>query len=147
MTSQRLESDAIPAAQPIPSPLSAEPGDDGIFFLASPEGLSPHERHVLTLDPIPLSDENDPGRPLTQFSLRELMALVTFFSAGMAVIYYLPADKVAGVLGVLALVGQGLLMRFPPENRHVLFAAWFLLAMYFVAAATALAQHFLLPHF
>jgi hypothetical protein len=121
--------------------------DDDIIFLSPPDGLSPQQRHLITLDAIPLSEDIDPGRPLSQFSLRELMALLTFFSVGMAVICYLPANLVAGVLGVLALVGQGLLMRFPPQNRHALFAAWCLMAMYFLAAAVAFGQHFLGPPF
>ena len=107
--------------------------------LAPPEGLSPTERRIATMEPIPLTIDEEPK--LTQFTLWELMILMTFLSVGLSTIYYLPPSDVAGVLGLLALVGQGLLMRFPPDNRHVNLAAWSLLAMYFVAAAVAFFQH------
>ncbi len=138
-----------------PDPLAARPlfkddfvlaqtteSDEGIEYvnLQPPEGLSPAQRRIVCMEPIPLTEE-DVQRPFFQFSLKEMMVLSTFLSVGLAIMHYFPPDMVAGVLGFLALVGQGLLMRFPPENHHIRLAAWTLLAMYAVAAATAFVQH------
>lgn len=109
--------------------------------LAPPQGLSVVQRRIICMDPIPLSEEEETGPPLTQFTLREVLVLMTFLSIGLAIMYYLPARQVAGVLGLLALIGQGLLMRYPPMHRHANLAAWTLLAMYVIAAATAFIQH------
>jgi hypothetical protein len=110
--------------------------------LLPPDGMSPAERRALNMPLIPLTIEEEPQRPLTQFTVAEMFGLTTFLSVGFAVMYYLPPDKVAGVLGILALVGQGVLMRFPPENRHVHLGASVLLVMYGIAAAVAFCQHF-----
>lgn len=114
--------------------------DDTVPALAPPEGLSPTERRAISLAPIPLTIEDD-AQKLSQFTLWELMILMTFLSIGLSTLYYLPPQQVAGVLGLLALIGQGLLMRFPPENRHINLAAWCMLGMYFVAVVVALCQH------
>lgn len=145
----------IPAPEAVPAgPLfkddfvlaATSDSDDGIEYLQlkPPDGLSPVQRRILTMNPIPLTEEVEEERPLTQFTLQEMMVLTTFLSVGLSIMYYFPPDMVAGVLGLLALVGQGLLMRFPPENRHIRLAAWVLLGMYAVAAATAFLQHILI---
>lgn len=113
--------------------------------LRPPEGLSPSVRRALTAEPIRLTIEEEPERPLTQFTMTELMWLTSFLSVGFAVMYYLPPDKVAGVLGLLALAGQGLLMRFPPESRHIRLGASALLVMYACAAGVAFLQHVFFP--
>ena len=77
--------------------------------------------------------------------MTELLWLMSFLSVGFSIMYYLPPDKVAGVLGLLALVGQGLLMRFPPESRHIRLGASVLLVMYACAAAVAFVQHVFFP--
>ncbi len=113
--------------------------------LQPPTGISPAVRRALTAEPIPLTVEQDPERPLTQFTMTELFWLMTFLAGGFAVMHYLPLDQVAGVLGLLALVGQGLL-RFPPENRHIRLGASALLVMYACAAAVAFGQHIFFPN-
>lgn len=118
------------------------PDDEDVDIeLRPPEGLSPAQRRAIATPPIPLTVEEEEEPPLWQFSMVELMVLMTFFSAGFAVMYYLPPAQVAGVLGLLALVGQGLMMRFPPETRHVRLAAMTLLVMYGLAASVAFVQH------
>jgi hypothetical protein len=114
---------------------------DANFTVLPPEGISPAERRALTADLVPVTVEEEPERPLTQFSLLELMWLMTFFAAGFSVFYYFPLAESAGVLGLLALLGQGLLMRFPPENRHVRLGAYALLMMYVVAVGASLIQY------
>lgn len=109
--------------------------------LQPPQGLSPAERRILTAEPIPLTVEEEPQRPLTQFTMTELLGLTSFLSVGFAAMYYLPPAHVAGVLGLLALVGVGLLMQFPPESRHVRLAASTLLVMYACASVVAFIQH------
>ena len=122
--------------------MAADDDDDAEYQTLRPaEGLSPAARRALTADPIPLTVEEEPERPLMQFTMAELLWLMSFLSVGFAVMYYLPSDKVAGVLGLLALLGQGMLMRFPPENRHVRLAATVLLIMYACAAFVAFVQH------
>ena len=152
--------DAPPAAAraPLPRPTvdgdglirSHTPRDNGLLAteddaeyekLRPAEGLSPAARRALTADPVPLTVEEEPELPLLQFTMAELLWLMSFLSVGFAVMYYLPSDKVAGVLGLLALLGQGMLMRFPPENRHVRLAATVLLIMYACAAFVAFVQH------
>jgi hypothetical protein len=114
---------------------------DANFTVRPPEGISPAERRALTADLAPVTVEEEPERPLTQFSLLELMWLTTFFAAGFSVFYYFPLAESAGVLGLLALIGQGLIMRFPPESRHVRLAAYSLLIMYAVAAFASIIQY------
>jgi hypothetical protein len=109
--------------------------------LAPPDGLSPAERLMLGAPRPAEVEEAVPERPLTQFTIIEMMWLVTFLSMGMAVLYYLPPAKVAGVMGILALVGLVVLMRFPPENRHVKISVWLLLGMYALASLVAWVQH------
>ncbi|HTN76378.1 MAG TPA: hypothetical protein VL096_14065 [Pirellulaceae bacterium] len=142
------------AVQSTPGPLfqdefmlasSVENDRTAELALAPPDGLSPVERRILTLPPVPLSEEVS-DRPLSQFTLWELLILMTFLSVGCSIVYYLPINQVAGVLGLLALVGQGLLMRYPPDNRHIRLTGWLLLGMYVVAAVTAFVQHFYGPH-
>jgi hypothetical protein len=122
---------------------SADEAEYPLPPLAPPEGFSPTERRLISTEPrCVVEEEDEPQRPLTQYTLRELMSLTTFLSVGLALVYYLPAHYVAGVLGILSLVGQGLLMRFPPENRHVKLAAGMLLIMYAVSLSAAFIQHF-----
>jgi hypothetical protein len=111
--------------------------------LLPPEGLSPVQRRAISAEPIPLTVEEEPERSLLQFTMTELFWLMTFLSVGFAVMYYLPPAQVAGVLGLVALAGQGLLMRFPPESRHVRLGAYMLLVMYVCAAAVAFGAHLL----
>jgi hypothetical protein len=136
--------DAPPAAQPLfknEFVLEATAEEIAAYENLRPaEGLSPAQRRAISAEPIALTVEEEPERPLTQFSMTELFWLTTFLCVGFAVMYYLPADKVAGVLGLLALAGQGLLMRFPPENRHIRLGAYALLVMYVCAAAVAFAM-------
>lgn len=113
--------------------------------LQPPAGLSPAVRRALTTEPISLTDDPEPERPLTQFTVSELLGLMTFLSIGFAVMYYLPPAQVAGVLGLLALAGQGLLVCFPPENRHLRLGASVLLVMYACAAAVAFVQYVFFP--
>lgn len=119
--------------------------DDAIEYehLQPADGISPAERRALTAPPIPLTVEEEPVRPLLQFTMNELLWLTTFLAGGFAVMYYLPPDKVAGVLGLLALAGQALVMRFPPEQRHIRMAAAVLLILYVCAAAVAFVMHLL----
>ena len=119
--------------------------DDTVEYehLQPPEGISPAERRAITAPPIPLTVEDEPVRPLLQFTMTELLWLTTFLAGGFAVMYYLPPDKVAGVLGLLALAGQALVMRFPPEQRHIRMAAAVLLILYVCAAAVAFVMHLL----
>jgi hypothetical protein len=120
--------------------------DDAAYeSLLPPEGLSPAQRRAITAEPIPLTVEEEPQRPLTQFTMVELLCLMSFLCVGFSIMYYLPPAKVAGVLGLLALAGQGLLMRFPPENRHIRLAASVLLIMYGCAAVVAFVQHVFFP--
>jgi hypothetical protein len=127
--------------------LAATTDDDASEYeqLKPPEGLSPAQRRAITTEPVPLTVEEEPERPLLQFSMTELLWLMTFVSAGFAIMHYLPPDHVAGVLGLLALVGQGLLMRFPPESRHIRLGASALLVMYACAAVVAFVQHVFFP--
>jgi hypothetical protein len=111
--------------------------------LLPPEGISPAQRRAMVAPPIPLTEEEEPVRPLWQFSMTEMLWLTTFLAIGFAVMYYLPPDRVAGVLGLLALVGQALVMRFPPEQRHIRIAAAVLLILYVCAAAVAFVMHLL----
>ena len=113
--------------------------------LRPPEGLSPAVRRAITAEPIPLTVEEEPERPLTQFTMTELLWLMSFVCVGFSVMYYLPPNQVAGVLGILALLGQGLLMRFPPESRHIRLGASVLLVMYACAALVAFVQHVFFP--
>ena len=125
---------------------TADNGDAAEYEkLLPPEGISPAERRILTTEPIPLTIEEEPPRPLTQFTMPELLGLMTFLSVGFAVMYYLPPAQVAGVLGLLALVGQGVLTAFPPDNRHIRLGASVLLIMYACAAAVAFVQHVFFP--
>lgn len=121
----------------LPEDVAADPN----FNILPPEGISPAERRALTADLVPVTVEEEPERPITQFSLLELMWLMTFFAAGFSVFYYFPLAESAGVLGLLALIGQGLLMRFPPENRHVRLAAYGLLVMYMIAVLASMIQY------
>ena len=123
--------------------IPAEVADEAEIPIRPPEGMSPAERRNLTSEPIPVTVE-DEERPFSQFTMIELMWLMTFFSAGFAVLYYFPLAESAGVLGLLALVGQGLIMRFPPENRHIRLAAYALLVMYGFAALASIVQYMFL---
>jgi hypothetical protein len=112
---------------------------DANITLRPPDGLSPAERRALTVDSIAVTAD-DPQRSRLQFSMVELFWLMTFFSAGFAVLHYFPLAESAGVLGLLALIGQGLIMRFPPENRHIRLAGYALLMMYGLAAFATMIQ-------
>jgi hypothetical protein len=109
--------------------------------LQPPEGLSPGERRMMCAEPAPVVYIEEPERPLWQFTTLEMFWLMSFMSVGFAIMYYLPPAEVAGVLGLLALGGQFLLMRFPPDSRHVRLGAYTLLIMYVCAAAVAFVVH------
>jgi hypothetical protein len=109
--------------------------------LRPPEGLSPGERRMMCAEPVPVTYIEEPERPWWQFTTVEMFWLMSFMSVGFAVMYYLPAAEVAGVLGLLALAGQLLLMRFPPDSRHIRMGAYTLLVMYVCAAAVAFVVH------
>jgi hypothetical protein len=105
------------------------------------EGLSPGERRMLCAEPVRVTYIEEPERPWWQFTTIEMFWLMSFASVGFAIMYYLPAAEVAGVLGLLALAGQLLLMRFPPDSRHIRMGAYMLLVMYVFAAAVAFVVH------
>jgi hypothetical protein len=90
-----------------------------------------------TCDPPPSGGEPPSAaseREETQFSLTELLLVVTFGAIGLAGAQWLPPGWFAGGAGILALVTILLLTIAAPESRALRLAWWSLTALYVLAA-------------
>jgi hypothetical protein len=91
---------------------------------------------------LPLPEAPDPiialpGAEESQFSLRDMMILVTFASVLFAGMAQLPKSVFAGAAGLTTLVMLGVFSLVPPRHPLMRYGWWLLFATYLLAAMLA----------
>ena len=113
--------------------------------------VAPADPNVVTPDPMmlmpnidPPADEEPEGPRRFQFSLRELILLVTGASVFLSIVRSLPggsfAKAFAGWAGLLVLVAMILMACLQPKRLIFRVGWWVLLGLYLAACAAAILQ-------
>jgi hypothetical protein len=111
--------------------------DDNVA-LAPPEGKSQAELlEELEGRKYELADEVEPAPLRPQFSLAELLVLMTIAAVGLAGARALPAAPLACLVGIMGFAAMWLIGQWQIRNRWVHLAVWGLLLIYVIAAVAA----------
>jgi hypothetical protein len=111
-----------------------EPTDDGYRIDPSDPGIVDHEPAVYPLYPEPAVEEVPEERP-GQFSLAELMLLVTLVAMLLGILGLFPPDYAAGLAGLGALAST-IVLTFVKSHTTVFRVLWW--AMLFIYALTCI---------
>jgi hypothetical protein len=112
------------------------------FEVAPAEGKSLAQINLEQMPKPPDADDAEPideeksERPL-QFSLRELLVLLTFAAIGLAIVRWLPAGYFAGASGLVAFIALLVGQFWKPKSFVVRALIWAVVTVYFFAALGA----------